>query len=76
MNLIIKFEEQMSRIRHDDWKEQGIKQTEILSYMKIYFHIYTWSERTLKRIILFFKLRSSDTQRTLQEERNVIKNEN
>ena len=79
----------MSRIRHDDWKEddelknalsklikQGIKQTEILSYMKIYFHIYTWSERTLKRIILFFKLRSSDTQRTLQEERNVIKNEN
>ena len=85
MNQIIKFEEQVSRIRNDDWKEddelknalselikQGMKQSEILSCMKRDFHIYTWSERTLKRRISFFKLRSSDTQRTLQEARNVI----
>ena len=87
MNQIIKFKEQISRICNDDWKEddelknalfelikQGIKQTEILSYMKRDFHTYTWSERTLKRKISFFKLRSSDTQRTLQEARNVIEN--
>ena len=52
-----------------------MKQTDILLYMKRDFHIYTWSERTLKRRISFFKLRSSDTQRTLQEARNVIENE-
>ena len=75
----------MSRIRNDDGKEddelknalselikQGMKQSEILSCMKRDFRIYTWSERTLKRRISFFKLRSSDTQRTLQEARNVI----
>ena len=42
--------------------------------MKRDFHIYTWSERALRRISLF-KLTSTDTQRTMQEARNVIENE-
>ena len=56
MNQIIKFEEKMSRIRNDEWKEddelknalselikQGMKQTVIISYMKRDFHIYSWT---------------------------------
>ena len=43
--------------------------------MKRDFHIYTWSEWTLKRRISFFKLRLSDTQRTLQETRTIIEND-
>ena len=87
MNQIIKFEEK-SRIRNDELKEddelknalsqlikQGMKQTVIISCMKRDFHIYSWTERTLKRRISIFKLRSSDTQKILQEARNVIENE-
>ena len=42
--------------------KNGLRQREILSYLRRDFSIYTWSERTLKRRISFFQLKREDIQ--------------